>query len=132
MSDHLFRVIVVSALSGLIWGVIVLFILEPQARATLGAGVAFAPVIGITMGLVSMIFKDVDVLPLAAISLVSLYLAAALFGAGSALIFGIGRHSLHDVMSMTLLLPWAMTMGGYVFWMWPLTYLNHHLVAKFA
>lgn len=128
MSRRRLPAILVSALSGLVWGATVLIVLGPDARATLGTGVVFAPVIGIAIGLVSIRFKDAPALPMAAISLTSLYLAAMSFGLGTALMLGNGR----EFWVTTVLFPWAMTVGGFVCWMWPLAYLNHRVVARFA
>jgi hypothetical protein len=125
--------VVVSASSGVGWGVIVLLLLDSRQRELFGAGFMFAPVIGVLAGIVAAWFKDVDVFAMAFVSLVSLYLTAALFGLGA----GIVLQLLYPrppvpVLTTALLLPYGMTIGGFVMWMWPLAYFNHRFVARFA
>jgi hypothetical protein len=123
-----------SATSGLGWGAIVTFLLlEPRQRDTLGAGLVFAPAIGVLAGTIAGWCKDADIVGMALVSLVSLYLTATLYGFGTALVlrFLDPRH-LGPVFTTTLLFPWGMTMRGDVLWMWPLAYVNHRFVARFA
>jgi hypothetical protein len=125
--------VVVSANSGVGWGVIVVLLLDSRQRELFGGGFVFAPVIGVLAGIVAAWSKDVDVFTMAFVSLVSLYLTAALFGFGA----GIVLQLLYpqppvNVLTTALLVPYGMTIGGFVLWMWPLAYLNHRFVARFA
>ena len=124
---------VVSAGSGLGWGVIVLLLLNSRQRELFGGGVLFTPVIGIFAGLIASQFKDADVFAMAFVSLVSLYLTAALYGFGAAIILELAysRPEL-SVPTTALLFPYGMTICGFVLWMWPLSYVNHRFVARFA
>jgi hypothetical protein len=126
--------VVVSAVSGLAWGAIVTFLLlEPQQRTTFGYGFLFSPAIGVLAGMIAGRFRDADVFSMATVSLLSLYLSATLYGLGTALILRfIDPRHLGPVLTMALLFPWTMTLGGFVFWMWPLAFLNHRFVARFA
>jgi len=125
--------VIVSASSGFGWGAIVLFLLNPRQRELFGGGFVFAPVIGVLAGLVAARFKDADVFAMAFVSLATLYLTAALYGLGS----GIVQRFLYPphvvpVFTTALLLPYGMTIGGFVLWMWPLAYLNHRFAGRFA
>jgi hypothetical protein len=86
----------------------------------------FSPVIGIVAGVVADRFQGADPIAMAIISLVSLYLTAALYGLGGGIVLALlHRTQLGNALGMTLILPWMMTIGGFVLWMWPLAYLNH-------
>ena len=128
------RALVVSAISGLLWGVLVTFVLlDSRQRVTLGSGFLLSPVIGVVAGSIAIRFRNLDVIGMAAVSLVSLYLAAALYGMAGAVVLTLAYHGTFvSAVFLALTLPWAMTIGGFVLWMWPLSYFNHRLVARLA
>ena len=123
-----------SAISGMLWGGMVTFLLlDGHQRVTLGSGFLLSPIVGVLAGAIAARFHDADVIGMAIVSLVSLYVAAALYGLGGGLVLALAyRGSFAAALWTALTLPWAMTLGGFVFWMWPLSYFNHRFVARLA
>jgi hypothetical protein len=90
-------------------------------------------VIGLVAGAIAARLRDVDVLGMAIVSLVSLYLTAALYGVAGAVVLSFTHGgAFGTALWLAVTLPWAMTLGGFVLWMWPLSYFNHRLVARLA
>ena len=126
------RLFTVSAACGLLWGAIVTFVLlEPRQRMLFGSGILFSPIIGMVAGFIAERFHGADRIAMAVISLVSLYLTAALYGLGGDIVLALVSRTDPGAALWTTL-PWAMTIRGFVLWMWPLSYLNHRFVGRFG
>jgi LytS/YehU family sensor histidine kinase len=126
--------IVVSAASGLAWGGLVMFLLLPwYPAAMLVAGLLASPLIGMCAGRWATLFKDADATEMAIVCLVALYATSILYGFSTVVLVSFTdlRHPAPNLTNVVLF-PLAMTTGGYVLWMWPLSYLNHRLIGRLA
>jgi len=127
------RYLLFSALSGVAWGFIAFVLGYAWFPGIIWGGVIVSPFIGLLMGLAS--FRIVRLsLSLRVVSvLVTLYLAASLFGLAvgihDALTVNIPNTILYAVVLQDLLaVLWGITFTGYVVVLWPLAYLNHWLL----
>jgi hypothetical protein len=123
----------ISALSGLAWTALVMFVLlEPQQREYFGRAWFLGPWIGVAAGQLSARFKNAGAIRMAAVALGSLYMTAALFGFASGVVLTIGGTADRDPFLLAFLMVSGLTVAGYVLPLWPLAYLNHRLVARFV
>ena len=123
----------VCVASGLLWGLFVTFgLLEPQQRQYFGWGLFFAPAIGVFAGQLSARFNRAGVALMACVALGSLYATAALFGFTSGLMNLAVNPRGPGPFAATYSILLGLTIFGYVFWLWPMAYLNHRLVARFV
>jgi len=137
LSDHR-QVILLSAASGTVWAGIAVLLGWPMFSGIVWGGVAVAPLIGVLVGCGAARFPT-GLLPRALFSLLSLYVAAALFGAGmGAADLLVGQNSgpgWRTIPSAVILQNvaatlWGITFTGYLFLLWPLSYANHHLLSQ--
>jgi hypothetical protein len=127
------RVILVSLASGLFWAVVAIVLGRPMAKIVWG-GIILAPFIALAAGFASRFFPSAGTLRRALFSLVSLYVAAALFGLGVGvydLLTGPGPRIPSAVVIQAMLATlWGLTFTGYFAILWPLSYVNHSMVLR--
>ena len=128
------RFVTVSAISGGIWAVIACFVATPRFGLLSVAGLLASPLIGIAVGL---LYRPADAKsPLARVGmpLVTLYVAAALFGTTvgifAFLLPGPGRFQSEVVLVSVLMTLSFLTFKGLFVVLWPLSFLNHWLVDR--
>ena len=130
------RPIALSALSGCVWGGIAWVLLDQRMNTGIGGGILASPLIGIFMGRSSKAFRERSILVRVAIALLTLYCAAALFGAAGGVaefIVSLGAGVLRfpiSIVQTALVFVWGLTFTGYFIVLWPLAYLNHSFVAS--
>lgn len=129
--------IVTSILSGCAWGAFAYVANWPWLGSGIWGGVVAAPFIGLAAGRLSRRFVRAGWLERQIIALASLYGAAVIFVAISAvteLSINGGTHTergLDLVLKHIFGILWILTVMGGALLLWPLAYLNHTLVAKF-
>ena len=132
------RVIVASMASGLLWAAIAMVLLRPMSPETWG-GVIAAPFIGLGAGVASALFPTEGRVRRALFSLVSLYVAVAMFGLGIGIFDLVAGQNIGDgwrripsavVLEGALATLWGLTFTGYVIVLWPLSYANHSLLSR--
>jgi hypothetical protein len=120
-----------SAMCGLAWGVLG-FLLVPAlaGRASVG-GLLAGPLIGFAIGRLTRPFGDDPLWSQALISLISLYVSAALFGMALGIFIDASAPSSrasNASLGLTLAVLWGLTFMGYWIVLWPLSYVTHRLV----
>lgn len=132
------KVVLLSAVSGAVWAAIALLLGWRVFRGTIWGGVAVAPLIGVLAGFGASHFPT-GPLPRALFSLLSLYIAAALFGGGigtAALLVGPNSGPGWQAIPAAVLVQnvvatlWGITITGYLVLLWPLSHVNHHLLSQ--
>ena len=133
------RYYLLCATSALVWAVIAYFIAGNFRGAAFWGGLVSAPIIGVMVG---MIYRPVYRFPLAgrvAMSLLTLYLSALLFGlawgitdAIQGLPGGAPRNNIGVVYQTIAATFYGVTATGFVVFLWPLAHLNHWLVGHLA
>jgi hypothetical protein len=133
-------VVMLSALSGCVWGVIGTYLLTDGRMDARGwGGLVASPLIGIAAGMVAVRFRNPSGVQRIFMPLASLYATAALFALAArawsaafdvaplvqsaAPSISFGQIILDVFMALILL-----TVGGYVLVLWPLAVVNHHLI----
>ncbi len=109
-----------SAVSGLGWSLLALFLGGRHLKGALLGGVLASPLIGLLVGRLYLSAYALGTGGRAVASLATLYLSAALFGLAG----GAG-----DPQFFFAVL-WGLTFTGYFVLLWPLAYLNHSLIAR--
>jgi hypothetical protein len=122
-----------SLASGCLWALIALTLGYRAFGPSIWGGILAAPLIGLLMGVSSAWFDTRWQGGRALFSLVSLYVAASLFGFAMTLydlfVRGIGpAPSLENLLSGIAATLWGITFTGYFAILWPLAYLNHRLL----
>jgi len=127
------RIIVLSAVSGVFWGVVAMVLGRPLERLIWG-GVVLAPLIGLGAGFASALFPSEGRIRKAMFSIVSLYTTAAIFG------LGVGVYDLLTsqgsripstvVIQAVMATLWGLTFTGYFIVLWPLSYMNHTMLSR--
>ena len=107
----------VCAAVGLVWGLLVARPFAGLAH-TLRGGILASPAIGVVIGALFSRFNAYTIGVRSILSLISLFTAAVLFGLAA----GTGA----------LVVPRGLLLTGYFLILWPLAYLTHRLVARFA
>lgn len=124
-----------SALSGCCWFVVAAIIGYPYMKSSLLGGAIASPFIGILVGHLFIPAhksgKGLKVL----LSLVTLYLAAALFGLAGGLGDVLSSSTPNRIASAVVLQGlcatlWGITFTGFFIFLWPLSYMNHKLLGR--
>lgn len=132
--------LLVSAFSGAMWGGVAYVLGSVPMGSIIWGGIFVSPLIGLAAGTISKNFDRPNGWLRALIALVSLYVAAALFGIGAGLFDLLARTNSGPwgsripsavVIQSVLGVLWGLTFTGYFVILWPLAYLNHALVATF-
>lgn len=126
------RYLLLAAVSGLAWGAIGGGLAAWAAPRAFWGGVLASPVIGVIVAVVFRRGAEVSRGPQICLSLLSLYCAATLFGLAIGLydwlVFGVSRRAPLDVVGQSVLATlWGLSFG-YFLLLWPLAFLNHHLL----
>ena len=141
---HLMRVsrpttqyVLLSALSGCLWGAIAFVLSFEGFPVQIWGGVLGSPPIGIVIGLIAYYTGPWSSFSRVPLSLASLYFAAALWGlcigVFEMLVLGIPNQIPYaGVIEMVLAVLWGLTFSGYVVLLWPLAYFNHWLLGRQA
>lgn len=124
----------VSAVSGGIWAVIACFVALPRIGLLSVGGLLASPLIGIAVGLLYRPTAAKSPLARVGMPLVTLYVAAALFGTAvgisSFLLPGPARFQPEVVLGSVSMTLSFLTFKGLFVLLWPLSFLNHWLVER--
>lgn len=133
------RYVLLCAVSGMGWAVIAYFIAGRLGGAALWGGLVTAPLIGVIAGRVYRPVHRWRWPGRLAMSLLTLYLSAVLFGlawgitdALQGLPGGASRNSIEVVFQTIVATLYGVTATGFVVFLWPLAHLNHWLVGHLA
>ncbi|MGE4615381.1 MAG: hypothetical protein AAEJ46_13685 [Planctomycetota bacterium] len=133
------RYALLCAVSGMGWAVIAYFIAGRLGGAALWGGLVTAPLIGVIAGWVYRPVHHWRWPGRLAMSLLTLYLSALLFGlawgitdALQGLPGGASRNSIGVVYQTIFATLYGVTATGFVVFLWPLAHLNHWLVGHLA
>ena len=126
--------VLLSLLSGIAWGGIAFLLGRRVTGPEFWGGLYASPLIGVVVGLA---FRRIYRLPRAGrivMSLVLLYCASALFGLGMGL-YALARGAAYNtpaeiVVQDVYATLWGITFTGYFLMLWPLAYLNIHLLGR--
>ena len=124
---------VLSAISGCVWAGIAWVLLDQRINAGIAGGILASPLIGIVMGSFSKDFRERPILVRTAVALITLYIAAALFGTAGGVAdfaFGSGMRTAGAIVGAVWAFVWGLTFSGYFVLLWPLSYLNHSVIAR--
>lgn len=129
------RLVLLSLLSGVVWGGIALGLGYSWMHQRVWGGVLVAPLIGLAVGIAARGFERRPGWLRALHALAALYVAAALFGlavgvADLVLLDAPGRRPIAVVLQSVYGVLWGLTFTGYVLLLGPLSYANHALVAR--
>lgn len=124
-----------ATLSGCAWAVIAYVLSYGMFNAnTVIGGMIASPLIGLFIGFVFLPAYKLPKFVQFALSLVSLYLAVALFGLGVGLYDAArdvpNRTGTLEVILQTVIASWFGVTMGYVLILWPLAFLNHRLLHR--
>ncbi len=129
------RYYLLCALSGCLWAGVAWLIGHEMGRFLWG-GVLASPIIGLIVGAVTLPTYRLSTWKRVWIMLLTLYVAAALFGLAIAsydLMFGDpSRGRMEGVLQTVLAVLWGITFTGYFVILWPLAYWNHKVVGNLA
>ena len=129
------RYYLLCALSGCVWAGIA-WLIGSGFGWSLWGGALASPLIGLLVGLIHLPAYEYSTWKGVWISLLTLYLAAALFGLAMSL-FDLAysspdRGQLEGVLQTIIAVVWGITFTGYVVILWPLAYWNHRIVGNLA
>jgi hypothetical protein len=127
------RYVLLSLGSGAIWGLIGYVLGASAFRSAIWGAVLVSPAIGVVVGLSFRWIHGLSPAARGFASLLSLYVAATLFGLAvglSDLARGAKRVPLEVVLQAVPAVLWGLTFTGYFLILWPLAYLNHRLLAR--
>ena len=127
------------AVSGMGWAVIAYYMGGTWRGSAFWGGLVSAPLIGVVVG---MIYRPAYRFPFfgrVAMSLLTLYLSAVLFGVAwgvtdaiQGLPGGVPRNTIEVVYQGVAATFFGVTATGFVVFLWPLAHLNHWFVGKFV
>jgi hypothetical protein len=132
------RFAIIGFLSGCLWGGIALLIIGPHERIARG-GALVSPLIGLLVGWIVARVRPERGVARVAFSLLSLYVAVALFGLACGVFdFATGqnagpgwhRDAGGTVIQAALGMIWGLTFTGWIVVLGPLAYFNHSLIWK--
>ena len=130
------RYLRLCALSGVVWAGIASLIGYSHIPGVLWGGIALAPLVGVVVGLVYLPAYRAPRWGRALASLVTLYLAVALFGLGVGAADALrdipGRRTGAVVLQGLYTTLWGITFTGYVLVLWPLAAVNHWVVGRYG
>jgi hypothetical protein len=123
-------VILLTALSGLVWG---LLAHELEVAHAVRLAIPVGLCVGMVMGFLIRPLRDVEWPATAALSLIGLYVAVALFAAlySTVDLVASGQRLVTwpSVIAESMwTFTWGLSLSGYVFLLWPLSFANHALV----
>jgi hypothetical protein len=128
------RYVLLSLVSGAAWGLIGYVLASAAFRSAIWGAVLVSPAIGVVVGLSFRWIHGLSPTGRVFASLVSLYVAATLFGLAlgfSDLARGSSRRfPVEVVLHAVPAVLWGLTFTGYFLILWPLAYLNHRLLAR--
>ena len=132
----LHRCVAVSAISGCIWAVIAYFLASELMGTIIVGGLLASPLIGIGVGLIYRRAYHKSLLARVGMSLVTLYVAAALFGMAVGIFDATrpipSRHLGAVVLQSVLAILWGVTFTGFFLFLWPLSFVNHWLIGRIS
>jgi len=132
------RIVALSLASAACWDAIAFAVMPPMSRHVWG-GVIASPIIALGAGFASVWFPRVSPVRRALLSLVSLYVAVALFGLSMGVYdlatgqnsgSGWHRNANEVVYQQALGTIYGLTFMGLFLALWPMAYANHALLAK--
>ena len=134
------RYYAVCAASSGVWAAIALAIgHQAMPRHIIWGGILVSPLIGLAAGAIYQPAYRLSGTARVAMSLFTLYVAAALFGLAAGLFDairglpgGVARSPGEVIYQGIIGTLWGITFTGYVVILWPLAHLNHWLVGRFA
>ena len=134
------RYLILSALSGAVWGAIGYALAASSFPALILPAVLLSPLIGLAVGIgFRWIHRFEGIGVKAFVALLSLYAAGMLFGLvigftdlarGVDLPPGTTRIGYAVVIQPVMAIWWGLTFGGWFLALWPLAYLNHRLLGN--
>lgn len=138
MMDHdrgsLRRYVVLSAISGCIWAVIAYFLGSQGMGSIIAGGLLASPLIGIGVSLIYRSAYCRSAVARVGMSLVTLYVATALFGMAAGLYDAmrpIPNRLLGEVVLQSVMATlWGVTFTGFFLFLWPLSFVNHWLIGR--
>lgn len=120
----------------MVWGAIAYVIGASHVHRPIWGGVIASPAIGVVVGLCFGRLWDGSFGRRVLVALLSLYLAASLFGVGVGVYDAMrdvpGRAGLEVVIEWVLAILWGLTVGGWFVVLWPLTYATHRVLSRIA
>ena len=128
--------LLLSAASGLLWGAVVTCIAFDVAPRAIWGGLIASPVIGFVIGSATKRWGPLRTSLRIPAALLSLYMAAALFGLGVGLydwlvVDNPNRVPEAVVLQWVVWFLWGLT-SGWVLLFWPLAYINHWLLGRIS
>lgn len=125
-----------ALLSGAVWGLVALALGHRALGRPIWGGVIASPLIGVIVGVGFRWIRNLGTVRRVLASLLSLCVAAALFALAVGL-FDAATGARGRVLSEVILQPvpavlWAVTIGGYFLFLWPLSYANHLWLDRLA
>ena len=124
--------VMLSAASGVVWALIAWFIGNETFSDRIWGGLIMAPWIGILIGRLSRPMQSKPRWVQIVGSLFYLYLAAACFAVGMAVLSpAMGARTVTfsaALIQHVVAVAWGLTFGGYALVLWPLSFFNHRLV----
>ncbi len=131
------KYVLLSGVSGVLWGSVVTVIAFDVAPRAIWGGLIASPVIGCAIGAATKRWLRLSVLLRVVVALVSVYVAAALFGLGVGLYDWLAvdipnRIPYGVVVQAVLAFLWGVTFRGWFLVFWPLAYLNHWLLGRIS
>ena len=130
-----YKYALLSCVSGAVWGCIVALMAFSAIPYAIWGGLIAGPAIGLLIGLATRPWCRLPTALRIPATLLSLYLAAALFGLGVGVYDWLAvdipyRIPSAVVLQAVLAFLWGLTFTGAVLVLWPLAYLNHWLLAR--
>jgi hypothetical protein len=124
-----------SGVSGVLWGCVVTVIAFDAAPRAIWGGLIASPLIGCMIGAATKRWSYLSLPLRVVVALVSVYVAAALFGLGVGLYDWLAvdipnRIAYGVVVQAVLAFLWGLTFIGWCLVFWPLAYLNHWLLGR--
>jgi hypothetical protein len=126
---------VVSILTGCLWGALA-FLIGHKWMPGCGVAAISSPFIGLLIGRVYRPVFKLSRWPRAVLSIVALYLSAAIFGIVGGAYQWMSHSMATGFVEIVLVQPvlatwWYLTLVGF-FWIWPLAILNFFLLGRFC
>ena len=136
-SEALRIYLLLCIVSSALWAILAWLLSGGQSRGLLG-GIMAAPLVGLVAGLIYLPAYRWSLAGRVALSLVTLYLGALLFGLACGLwdtlngIPGKPRNTVEVVCQNVVMTLYGLTMTGFFAFLWPLAYANHWALGRAA